>query len=141
PQRFKDALKAYDEAIAADPDNMDARVRLAELFLEKYNGADAATTLKDALERNPSHPRALLALARLRDDAGTPGVRDLVTRSLKVNPHLEAAHVFQAAVRLDQEDFDSAAREAEGVLAENPASLPALSMLAAARYFQGDQAR
>ncbi|HEY3120033.1 MAG TPA: tetratricopeptide repeat protein [Vicinamibacteria bacterium] len=141
PQLFKDALKAYDEAIAADPDNMDARVRLAELFLEKYNGADAASTLKDALERNPSHPRALLALARLRDDAGTPGVRDLVTRSLKVNPHLAAAHVFQAAVLLDQEDFASAAREAEGVLAENPASLPALSMLAAARYFQGDQAR
>ena len=29
PQLFKDALKAFDEAIAADPDNIDARVGLA----------------------------------------------------------------------------------------------------------------
>src|SRR5687768_7206492 len=37
PQFFKDALRAFDEAIARDPANTDARVRLAELFLEKYN--------------------------------------------------------------------------------------------------------
>ena len=44
-------------------------------------------------------------------------------------------------MRLDQEDYEAAAREAERVLADNASSLPALSALAAARYLQGDAAR
>jgi tetratricopeptide (TPR) repeat protein len=138
PQLFKDALKAFDEAIAADPDNMAARVGLVELFLEKYNRADAATAAKDALERNPSHPGALLAMARVLDADGAPGMLETLERSLKVNPAFEPARVFLAEVRLDQEDYEAAAREAEKVLADNPASLPALSALAAARHFQGE---
>ncbi|HUG52675.1 MAG TPA: tetratricopeptide repeat protein [Vicinamibacteria bacterium] len=141
PQLFKDALKAYDEAIEADPDNLDARVDLAELFLEKYNRADAAETAKAALDRNPSHPRALLAMARIMDFDGAPGVMEVVGKALKVNPNLAAARVFMAEVLLDQEDHEGAAREAEGLLALNPTSLPALSALAAARYLQGDQVR
>src|SRR5918994_23754 len=139
PQLFKDALKAFDEAIAADPDNLDARVRLAELFLEKYNGADAAATAAEALERNPAHPRALLAMARVRDFDGATGVLELVKRSLEVNPRLAEARVFQAEILIAQEDFAAAARRAEEVLADNPASLPALSVLAAARYLQEDR--
>jgi tetratricopeptide (TPR) repeat protein len=141
PQLFKDALKAYDEAIAADPDNMDARVGLTELFLEKYNRTDAASAAKEALDRNPSHPGALLAMARVLDADGAPGMLEALERSLKVNPAFEPARVFLAEVRLDQEDYEAAARESEQVLADNPASLPALSALAAARHFQGDQAK
>jgi tetratricopeptide (TPR) repeat protein len=141
PQLFKDALKAFDEAIAADPDNMDARVRLAELFLEKYNSEDAAAALDEALQRNPGHPRALLAKARLLDFDGSFGVLELLERSLQVNPQLAEARVFKAEVLMAQEDFDAAAREVEGVLLENAASLPALSVLAAARYLQGDRPR
>jgi tetratricopeptide (TPR) repeat protein len=141
PQLFKDALKAFDEAIAADPDNMDARVGLIELFLEKYNRADAATAAKEALDRSPSHPGALLAMARVLDADGAPGMMETLERSLKVNPAFEPARVFLAEVRLDQEDYEAAARASEQVLADNPASLPALSTLAAARYLQGDTAR
>jgi tetratricopeptide (TPR) repeat protein len=141
PQLFKDALKAFDEAIAADPANMDARVRLAELFLEKYNSADAASTLERALRRNPSHPRALVAMARLRDFDGAFGVLDPIEKSLRVNPHLAEARVFRAEVLLAQEDYEAASAEVEGVLAENAASLPALAVLAAARYLQGDRVR
>ncbi len=141
PQLFKDALKAFDEAIAKDPDNMDARVGLVELFLEKYNRTDAATTAREALEQSPSHPGALLAMARVLDADGAPGMMEMLGRSLKVNPALEPARVFLAEARLDQEDYEAAAHESEQVLAENPASLPALSTLAAARHLQGDPAR
>jgi tetratricopeptide (TPR) repeat protein len=139
PQLFKDALKAFDEAIAADPGNLDARVRLAELFLEKYNGTDAATSLAEALERNPRHPRALLAMARVRDFEGAPGVLDLIRQSLEVNPNLAEARLFSAETLIAREDFPAAARLAEGVLGDNPASLPALSVLAAARFLQEDR--
>ncbi|HZM50144.1 MAG TPA: tetratricopeptide repeat protein, partial [Vicinamibacteria bacterium] len=140
PQLFKDALKAFDESIAADPDNVDARVGLASLFLEKYNRTDAAAAAKEALDRNPSHPGALLAMARVLDADGAPGALEMLERSLKVNPAFEPARVFLAEVRLDQEDYPAAVLESERVLADNPASLPALSTLAAARHFQGDAA-
>src|SRR5262249_13502955 len=116
PQLFKDALKAYDEAIDADADNLDARVRLAELFLDKYNGPDADATVKEALERNPSHPRALLARARVLDFNGQPGVVETIRKSLAVDPALVEAHVLLAEVFLEQEDLDAAAREAEAAL-------------------------
>jgi tetratricopeptide (TPR) repeat protein len=141
PQLFKDALKAFDEAIAADPDNIDARVLLAELFLEKYNSADAATTLEQALSRRPSHPRALVALARLRDFDGAFGVLEPIERSLEVSPRLAEARVFRAGVLLAREDYAAAAAEAEGVLADNAAFRPALAVLAAARYLEGDRDR
>ncbi len=46
------AARVYDRAIAADPDNLDARARLGELFLDKYNGAEAKRTIAEALSRN-----------------------------------------------------------------------------------------
>jgi tetratricopeptide (TPR) repeat protein len=141
PQLFKDALKAFDEAIAADPDNVGARVRLAELLLEKYNRPDAADAVKEALEHNPAHPRALLAQARVLDFDGAPGVMEQIQRSLAVSPGFAEARVFLAEVLVDQEDYDGAAREAESALADDAASLPALTALAAARYLQGDTAR
>ena len=38
----------------ADPTNADARVRLGELFLRKYNFADAQTTFDEVLQTNPT---------------------------------------------------------------------------------------
>ena len=59
-------MRAFDEAIAADSIDLDRRVRLAELFLEKYNGTDALATLTEVLAINPRHARANLAMAQLR---------------------------------------------------------------------------
>ena len=63
PQLFKDALKAFDRALSTDPLNADAKVKLGELFLRKYNFADAQTTFDDVLQTNPNNPRALLGAA------------------------------------------------------------------------------
>ena len=73
PQLFKDALKAFDEAIDADPGNRRRARRAGELFLEKYNSVDARQALKAVLERNPQHPGALLAMARVMDFDGERG--------------------------------------------------------------------
>jgi tetratricopeptide (TPR) repeat protein len=141
PQLFKDALRAFDEAIARDPDNVDARVRLAELFLEKYNSADASSALEEAERRAPDDARVLLARARVSDFDGAPGVLLLVERALAAAPKRVEARVFKAELLLEQEDFEGAARYAEAIVADDPASVPALSVLAAARYLQGDTAR
>jgi len=140
PQLYRDALRAYDEAIAADPADPEPRVAVGELFLEKYNSADAAASFRAVLEVNPSHPAALLGLARTRHFDGSPEARDLADRSLEVNPNLVAARIFRAELEIELENYASAEEEAQRGLAVNPRSLEALSVLAAARYMSGDSA-
>ena len=139
PQLFKDALKAFDEAIAADPSAIEPRVRVGELFLEKYNAADAQRTFDEILRINPSQPRALLGAARRRGFDGAPGSDSLLKRALEVNPNLVAARVFSADQLLGSEQPAEARAEAERALAVNPASLEARSVLAATLYLQGDR--
>jgi tetratricopeptide (TPR) repeat protein len=138
PQLFKDALKAFDEAAAADPNDLEPRVRAGELFLEKYNGADAKTSFDEVLQINPSHPRALLGAARQRGFDGAPGADSLLRRALEVNPNLVAARTFSAEQLLSSEQFSEARAEAERGLKVNPTSLEARSVLAATLYLQGD---
>ncbi len=138
PQLFKDALKAYDAAIALDPTNLEARIALGELFVDKYNGADAKSTLDAVLEINPSDPRALVAAAARADADNAPGVDSLIARALAVNPEYVPARVMLARALLDLERFDDAQREAERALRVNPASREAVAVAAAIAFVKGD---
>src|SRR5205814_1931162 len=60
PQLFKDALRAFDRAIAVDGENLDARVKLGELFLAKYQSAEAQAMFEQVLSANINEPSALL---------------------------------------------------------------------------------
>jgi len=140
PQLFKDALKAYDEAAARDSTNQEAQLRAAELFLEKYNSADAKSMIGALLAKNPRHPRALLASARITYFDGSGAAADIVRKSLEVNPNAAPAHAFLGTILLDGEDYPAAAKEAEQALASDSTDVEASSVLAAARYLQGDRA-
>ena len=138
PDLFKDALKAFDEAIARDTTNLEPRILEAELFLDKYNHADAQKAIADVLARDSSEPRALLALARRRAGDGEPGAMDALRRALKANPDFVDAHVFMARIRLDAEELTAATDAANRALAVDAAYGPAIAMLAAARLLGND---
>ena len=143
PQLFKDALKAYDRAIAEGGDGPvadEARVRVGELFLEKYNSGDAQSSFDEVLRNNPADPRALLGAARRRTFDDEPGADSLVKRALEVNPNYPEAHVFRAELLLDLEEYGAAEQEADRALAVNSSSGQALAVKAAARYLTGDRA-
>jgi tetratricopeptide (TPR) repeat protein len=140
PGLFKDALKAFDEAIARDPADMEPRTLEAELFLDKYNNADAQKAIADVLARSPSEPRALLALARRLANDGEPGALDALRRALGADPDFADAHVFMARIRLDAEDLKAATDAANRALALDSAYGPALAVLAAARLLANDSA-
>jgi len=138
PVLAQDALRAFDEAIAAGGDGIEPRVRVGELFLEKYNSAEALQSFQEVLELNPRHPRALLGRARALNFSGAPGAMQAVQQALEVSPDLVEARVFLGHLHLGLEDLEGAEREARRALEVNPASLEALSLLAAARYLAGD---
>ena len=140
PALFRDALRAYDEAIAKDPRNMDARVRLAELFLSKYNSADAKRAIAEALRQDASYVPALVAEARRRDFDHEPGADSVLARALRADPGNAAARTLRARFRSEVEAFADAETEIARALASAPDDAEALAFASALRYVTGDSA-
>jgi tetratricopeptide (TPR) repeat protein len=145
---FQDAKRAYEEAIAADgtapglpAQAFEPRIRLGNLFLDKYNSTDAQDVFGEVLSVNPQHARALLGMAAAKYFDGTPEAMELVQSSLETNPDYAPARVFRGRLLADLEKYDEAIEEVERALATNPESLEALSVLAGIHYVRGDQAK
>ena len=140
PQLFKDALKAYDRAIAADPFNADAKIRLGQLFLRKYNFDEAQKTFQDVLETNPVDPRALLGAARRLEQDGQPGADSLLRTSLNINPEGVAARTMHAEMLVGLEDYAGAQADIDRALKVNPIAERTLAIAAGIKYVTHDQA-
>ena len=139
PALFKDALRAFDQALEIAPSDIEPRIRVAELFLEKIQSSEAQKELDLVLKENPNHPQALLASARRRQFDGEPGADSLVRRALEVNPNLVAARVFYASLLLDSESYDRALAETRRALEVDSTSLEALGMAAAIHKLRSDE--
>lgn len=137
---FQDALKAYDEAIAADPSDPEPQVRVGKLFLEKYNSTEAHTAFRQILQQNPNHPAAHLGVAEALEFDGAGGTIEAAERALETNPNFVPARVFIARQFLALENLERAEEFTRSALEINPVSLDALSVLAAIQYLDGDQA-
>jgi hypothetical protein len=137
----RQALAAFDAAAAADATNLDARLRAAELLLEKYNVPDSKASFEDVLRRAPGNARALLGLARIAAQAGDPQATTLLRRSLAADPSLVDAQLMLARVHLEAEAYDSSAAAARRALAADSASIPAWALLGAAAWLTGDSAQ
>jgi tetratricopeptide (TPR) repeat protein len=141
PQLFRDALRALDQAVARDSTDDEARLEVAALFLEKYNFADAKSTLDPLLARNAKHPRALMLMARLRRAEGHPGeALGFVTRALDVAPGHAEVRALEASILLDLERFSDAKAAADRALGSDSTHPGARAALAALRYLRGDSA-
>ena len=124
----------------ATPGNLAARIEIGNLLLEKYNGTDARAEFETVLALNPRDPAALLGMARALDFVGQRGVLGRVRESLEIHPRYLPARVYLAELLVALERYDGAVSEAETALEQNPALLPALAVLAGARFLQGDDA-
>lgn len=138
PQLYKDALRAFDEAIRADSLGLERRVMLAEMFLEKYASGEALSTIREVLDVNPRHARGLLTMAKIRyfDDQGD--ATQYLRQSLDVNPASADARAFSALLLIDLEEYAEAAAEARNGLEADSTAPSALIALAAAQYLQHD---
>ncbi|MBM4193733.1 MAG: hypothetical protein FJ202_05045 [Gemmatimonadetes bacterium] len=138
PALFRDALRAFDRAANLDSSNLDARTALGEMFLEKFNAAEAQKTIDETLQLNERYPRALVAAAARAVFDGQPGADSLLTLALTVSPEYVPARVMVARAALDVERYADAVREAERALRTNPVDVAALGVLGAAKYSLGD---
>jgi len=135
-ERYQDANDMYRAAIEADSKYLEAQLSAGELFTKKYNYADAAEFLSDALKLNPNSARAYLDIAlNKRNDGGEEMIAAL-TKALAINPNYVEALNLKAALALEAGQFDAATTEFDKALKINAHSLEAHSLRAAMFYLQ-----
>ncbi len=122
---FHDANSLFTEATRLDPSNLEAQVLWGNLFLEKYNSADAQRSFEDALAVNPRYVPALVGMASTTGDGAA------LERALAINPVSTLALEVQAQLLFLNDRDDEALEAIDAALANNPESLKSLSLLGA----------
>ena len=137
---FENANAYFREAVALAPDDVEINSAWGELFLEKYNRADAVRSFEPALKRDPDYPPALIGMARALEDDNPPQAQALAQHALKLNPKNVAAMLLMAAGAIGSDRKTEAHDWLAKAKAVNPKSLEALALEGALAYVQGDSA-
>ncbi|MEO7998898.1 MAG: hypothetical protein ABI852_15715 [Gemmatimonadaceae bacterium] len=139
-QAVRNALAAFDRAVAVDPTNIEGRLRAGDLFLDKFVAPDAQASYEDVLRLVPGNSRATFGLARVAEFGGGKGTAKLLGDALKANPMLTNALLMQAREHLASEVYDSANYYTRRALAIDSANMSGWAMLGASAWITGDSA-
>ena len=136
------AIEALSSAVEAYPEYSDEHnpyETLAEAYIRKGDTRAAIETLTRFLSYSESAYDAYLKLARLMIADGDPeGALGILERALFIHPLDLEGHRELGAIFLEDERFDSAAREYEALLALNaPDQADTYFRLASAQYGDG----
>ena len=135
-----DALRALDESVAAGSLDHEAQLATGQLFLERYDAMQAAEAFQTVLAENPSHPHALLGLARVARLEGGGDPAGAIEAALATNPNLVGARTLLSRLRLLGGDRSEALAETGRALEVNPADPEALGTKSAILRLSGDDA-
>ncbi len=125
---FQDLLDWY-------PDSSEIRLAWADLFLEKYNPAEATGLYDEILKKNPRQPLALVGLARCLSDRAEPRVSQLLDKALETNPRLVGALQMRARQLIEEEQYQPAAEQLAAAEKIDAQDLDTWALRAALAYF------
>jgi tetratricopeptide (TPR) repeat protein len=104
-----DAADTFRRALALEPENVPARVRLADLAAQSGKGDEAESLYREALARDPDCAPAQVGLARLALERRRPAEAvDLLQRALAWQPDAVAIHQALGLAYRDLGDRDRA---------------------------------
>jgi len=122
---FHDANTLFNEAVRANPNNLEAHVLWGDLFHEKYNGTDAEQSYRDALDINSRYAPALNGVAKVVGDERA------LQRAVAINPNFIPALETYGMLLLANGREEEGLAYLDQVLQLNPEALTTLSTLAA----------
>lgn len=128
--RFQDANDLFLDASRQMSDDWRVFVRWGNLFLDKYNFADALATFKDALKLNPKAADALIGIARVNEQNDPEKNVALVHDLLEKFPNRLDVHLYAAHWYLETGEREKAKKEIDTVLKIAPRNLEALTLQA-----------
>jgi len=135
-ERFHDANQLFREATRLDPDNLATHVQWGNLFLEKYNVAEARRSYALVLEQNNKYVPALVGMAQT---AGGRAADPFLDSALEINARSVAALVTRAGLHVENDRYDSAEETLHLAFQINPESPDTLTLMAAVAYLKGDE--
>jgi tetratricopeptide (TPR) repeat protein len=138
--QVRSANALYREALAGRPGDPAINTAWGELFLEKHQFGEAATSFRAAIERDPEWAPAHLGLAQAVADEDPPAAAAAARRALEIDPNLADAHVLLAELALDERRRPQARALLDRALAINPRHLRARALVAALAYVEGQSA-
>lgn len=138
-QQYRESNRYFRRATQADPNDLQTQIAWGNLFLEKYDPANASASFSAALKINPNLPEALLGMALTLTAGFSEQAETLLGKALEVNPNLEPAHAALAEIAIDRENFPAAEGKIRQCLEINPRSLKARSLQAILHYARGEQ--
>lgn len=135
--RIDDAQSFFREAIGLAPTDPRVNTEWGELFLEKYNKAEAAKSFQEALKVDAEYGPALLGMAKALADENPPQAVVFAERVLKQNANDAGARLVLAQVGVYQDKKADVKTAIDRILEFNPKHLEGLSMKAAMAYVEG----
>ena len=140
-EREQDANRLFQQATRLEPWNWTLFVHWGELFLEKYNTADARSVFNDALKGNARAAPALLGLARCVAETDLSAAIGLVHQASGINPHSPAAIALLGELLLAAGDEKSAAAHIDRLRREHPQYVSGIALAAILADRNHDEAR
>jgi len=139
PQQPDDLVR-LERLVAENPENLEARLDLAQAQLYRENLVEVAKQSSYVLERAPGNPRALAYQAFVRMAAGEePVAIELLQQALRADPDLLDGWIYLALVRMRLGETDKAVEAIAEAKRRHPDQGAMLDQLLAEMTSRADQ--
>ncbi len=130
-ERYQEANDQFRDLVKQSPKNADYRVRWGHLFLERFNNDEAHSLFEEALKIDDKNAQAYLGRAQVEAEGYSKEAVKDAQKGADLDPKLYQAHEELAFLALEDNDEDTAAKEADLALAISNEALDAMAIHAA----------
>ncbi len=121
----------FQTAANLAPDDPQVHARWGDLFLEKFNEAEARSSYETALKADAQYVPALVGMARALADSNPTAAEAAARQAITIDPDQPDAWALLASEAMDASKRADARAALEKVLAVNPRHVEALALSAA----------
>ncbi len=127
-ERYQDANDTFREVIKENPKNAQYRVRWGHLFLERFNNEEANGLFNEAIKIDPNYAPAYLGIAQVEAEGYSQDAVKAAQKAADLDPKLFQAHEELAFLALEDNDEDTAAKQADLALGISGEALDAMAI-------------
>jgi tetratricopeptide (TPR) repeat protein len=127
-ERYEDANNQFRDLIKQYPKNADYRVRWGHLFFERFNNEEAHNLFEEALKIDDKNAQAYLGVAEVETEGFSQNAVKAAQKAANLDPKLYEAHEQLAFLALEDNDEDTAAKQADLALAISGEALDAMAI-------------
>jgi tetratricopeptide (TPR) repeat protein len=127
-EKYQEANDQFRDAVKQNPNNPNYRVRWGLLFMERFNAEEAQALFQEAIKIDKDYARAYLAIAQLESVGFSKHAVEAAQKAADLDPKLYEAHEQLAYLALEDNDEDTAAKQADMALAISGEALDAMAI-------------